>query len=71
MKKKSLKKSKEFVIYVKKSLLMIKNTIKSEITIIIQENIEELPIVFVIYDIKYRKIFLWYFIMDLHTIIIL
>ena len=35
MKKKSLMKSKEFVIYVKKNLLMIKNTIKSELTIII------------------------------------
>ena len=33
-------------------------TIKSEITTIIHENIEELPIVFVIYAIKYRKRFL-------------
>ena len=31
---------------------------KSEIMIIIQENIKELLIVFVIYDIKYRKRFL-------------
>ena len=48
----------------------LKKSKKSEIMIIIQENIEELLIVFVIYDIKYRKRFLQYFIMDLHMIII-
>ena len=46
----------EFVlIKIKKNL---KRSRKSEIMIIIQENIEELLIVFVIYDIKYRKRFL-------------
>ena len=44
---------------------------KSVIMIIIQENIEELLIVIVIYAIKYQEKFLQYFIMDLHMIIIL
>ena len=44
---------------------------KLEITVIIQENLEELLIVFAIYAIKYQKSFLQYFIMDLHMIIIL
>ena len=49
MKKKGLMKNKKFVIYVKKNLvMMMKNTVKSEIIAIIQENIEELPIIFVI-----------------------
>ena len=38
---KSLMKSKKFVIYVKKNLVVIKNTIKSEIIIITQRNLEE------------------------------
>ena len=35
----------------------LKKSKKSETMIIIQENIEELLIIFVIYDIKYRKRF--------------
>ena len=44
-------KSKKFVIYVKKNFILIKiikNFKKSEIIVIIQENIEELLIVFAI-----------------------
>ena len=44
----SLMKIKKFVIYAKKNLVLIKKTVKLEIIIIIQENIEELLIVFVI-----------------------
>ena len=52
MKKMSLIKSKKFVIHAKKNLLpmmmtTIKIIIKSEIIVIIQENLEELLIVFV------------------------
>ena len=45
-----------------------KKTVKSEIMVNIQENIEELLLVFAIYAIKYRERFLQYFIMDLQTI---
>ena len=38
---KGLMKSKKVVIYVKKNLVMIKNTAKSEIIVITQENLEE------------------------------
>ena len=62
MEKKSLIKNKKFVAYVKKTFVLIKimkvnlnYTIKSEITTIIHENIEELLIVFVIYAIKYQN----------------
>ena len=48
MKKLSLMKIKKFVIYAKKNLVQIKNTIKSEIIAITQENLEELLIIFVI-----------------------
>ena len=41
-------KIKKFVIYAKKNLVQIKNIAKLEIIAIIQGNIEELPIVFVI-----------------------
>ena len=41
MKKKSLMKSRNFVIYVKKNLVLMKNTVKSEIIVITQENLEE------------------------------
>ena len=51
----SLVKNKTFVTYAKKNLLLIrmmkihsKNTIKSEIIVITQENLEELLIVFAI-----------------------
>ena len=37
-----------FVIYAKKNLVLIKNTVKSEIIVITQENLEELLIIFVI-----------------------
>ena len=50
-----LLKSKKFVIYVKKNFVLIRMmrinlnyTIKSEITVIKQENLEELLIIFVI-----------------------
>ena len=53
MNKISLTKSKEFVTYVKKNLIQIKMIkmhlnyiLKSEIIVIIQENLEELLIVF-------------------------
>ena len=56
---------RKIVIYAEKNFVQIKiikknlnKSKKSEIMIIIQENIEELLIVFVIYDIKYRKRFL-------------
>ena len=52
MKKLSLMKSKEFVIYKKKNLVLIRMikmhlncTIKSEIIVITQENLEELLII--------------------------
>ena len=48
----------KFVIYPKKNLVLIKNTVKSEIVVIMQEYIEELLIVFAIYAIKYRERFL-------------
>ena len=51
MEKMSLIKSKKYVIYTKKDLLLmmtIKSIIKSEIIATTQENIEELLIVFVI-----------------------
>ena len=41
----------------KKNLVLIKNTVKSEIIVIIQENTEKLLIVFAIYAIKYRERF--------------
>ena len=50
IKKINLIKSKKFVIYSKKDLLMmmiIKSMIKSKSVVILLENIEELPIVFV------------------------
>ena len=55
MKKLSFMKTKKFVTYVKKNLVLIKMikihlnyTIKSEIIVITQENLEELLIVFAI-----------------------
>ena len=51
-KEKDYKKIKKFVIYVKKNLILI---IKSGITVIILENIEEQLIIKVIYAIKYLK----------------
>ena len=59
--------------YVKKDLVLImtiKNIIKSDIIVIILENIEELLTIF-ISDIKHQKKFLYYFIVVLHKIIIL
>ena len=47
-KKKETMKIKKFVIYAKKNLVQIKNIVKLEIIVIIQDNIEELLIVFVI-----------------------
>ena len=41
-------KSKKFAIYVKKNIVQIKNTVKSEIIVITQEDLEELHIVFAI-----------------------
>ena len=61
-------------IYVKNDLVLmmtIEYMIKSEIIVITLQNIEGLFIIFVIQDIKHQKKFLWYFIMVLHTIIIL
>ena len=46
-------KIKKFVIYAKKNLVLIKNIVKSEIIVIIQENIEGLLIAFAIYAVKY------------------
>ena len=57
MTKKSLMKNKKFVIYVKKNLVLIKNTVKSEIIAITQEDLEELLIVFAVYITKYQFIF--------------
>ena len=55
-------KTKKFVIYVKKNFVLmkiikrnLKKCKKLEITVIAQENIEELLIVFVIYTTKYQK----------------
>ena len=51
MKKISLTKSRKYVIYAKKDLVLmmiIKSIIKFEIIVITQENIEELLVVFVI-----------------------
>ena len=51
--------SKIFVTYTKKNLLliMIKNMKESKIIVIVQENIEVLLIIFLIWDSKYQKIF--------------
>ena len=58
MKKKSLMKNRKIVIYAKKNLVLIKNTVKSEIIIVItQEDLEELLIVFTIYFTKYQERF--------------
>ena len=57
MNKKSLMKNRKFVIYAKKNLVQIKNTVKSEIIVIIQEDLEELHIVFAIYVTKYQERF--------------
>ena len=58
----SLMKSKKYAIYAKKSFVMMKMkkmnlnyTKKSEIIVIAQENLEDLLIVFAIYNIKYLK----------------
>ena len=51
-------KNQKFVIYVKRNLVLIKKIKKSEIIVIIQENIEELLIIVVIYEIRYQKRFL-------------
>ena len=55
-------KSKNFVTYAKNNLVQMKMikinlnyTIKSEIIVITQENLEELLIVFAIYNTKYLK----------------
>ena len=63
-KKKNLMKNKKSVLYAKKDLVLIKimkknlnYAVKSEIMIIIQENIEELLRVFAIYNIKHQKRF--------------
>ena len=50
-------KNRKFVIYVKKNLILIKNTVESEIIVITQENLEELLIVFAIYVTKYQERF--------------
>ena len=62
MKKKSFMKNKKSVIYAKKNFVLIKiikknlnYTIELEIIVIIQENIEELLIVFVIYVINTKR----------------
>ena len=61
----SLMRIRGFAIYVRKNFVQIKiirknlnHTVKSEIIVIIQENIEELLIVFAIYATKYQKRFL-------------
>ena len=41
-----------------KEFSTIKNTAKSEIIVITQEDLEELPTVFAIYDTKYQERFL-------------
>ena len=74
MKKLSLIKSKKYVIYAKKDLVLmiiIKSIIKLEIIVTTEENVEELLIVFVISEIKHQKRCLQYFIMALHMIIFL
>ena len=65
MKKKSLIKIKKIVIYAEKNFVQIKiikknlnKGKKSEIMIIIQENIEEFLIVIAIYVIRYQEGFL-------------
>ena len=70
--KKSYEKQK-----VRKSFFMIKMrkinlsyTKKSRIIIILQENLEDLLIVFAIQDTKYLKKFLQYFIMVQHMIVL-
>ena len=70
--KKSYEKQK-----VRKSFFMIKMrktnlnyTKKSRIMVILQENLEDLLIVFAIQDTKYLKKFLQYFIMVQHMIVI-
>ena len=70
MKKTSLIKSKKHVIYAKKDLvlMMIIKVSQSERSLLLQENIEKLPIVFVIKTPKQIHV---YFIMVLHMIIIL
>ena len=57
-------KSKKFVTYAKKNLVLMKKkkmhlnyTIKSEIIVITLENLEELLIVFAILDTKHQKKF--------------
>ena len=63
--------SKKFVINSKKNLLLImtlKNTIKFKITVITQENIDALFIIFATWGKKYRNKFLWYFKYDYHFI---
>ena len=77
MKKKSLMKISRFAMYVRKKFVQIKITrknlnhiVKSEIIVIMQENIEELLIAVAIYVIKYQKRHLQYFIIDLQMIII-
>ena len=68
-------KSKKFVTYAKKSLVLMKMikmdlnyTVKSEIIVITLENLEELLIVFAIDDTKHQKKFRSYFIVVLHMI---
>ena len=64
-------KSKKFFIYAKKNLAKIKKISKSKIIVIIQENLEELLIIFVICTKKYIERSLQYFIMVKHLIITL
>ena len=71
-------KSKKYVTYAKNSFVMIKikkanlnDRKKSEIIAITLENLEELLIVFAVYDTNYLKKFVKYFIMVQHMIIIL
>ena len=59
---------KNIVVMMMMELHPIKAIIKSEIIIIILENIEELLMIFLIEHIKHQTKFLWYFIMVLHTI---
>ena len=68
-------KSKKFVTYAKKNLVLMKMikmdlnyTVKSEIIVITLENLEELLIVFAIDDTKHQKKFRSYFIVALHMI---
>ena len=56
MMKISFIKSKKYATYVEKFFVQIKKIIvTSEIILILQENLEELHIIFVIKDIKYPK----------------